>query len=217
VRRSSLSDSGQCSGSAVSAPSGLRRWSSLQLTPDKFDNCFIAINRIGNCRQGAQYQFDQLSIARIANPDPQDRRTIVPCCPAKGKVAIFGNENRGVGNGFVPNPLVSSRQQPEIDNVNRLTAGLAQGFRQRRRKLCIDQKEQNLFRRDDGVVCLTGSKGKNRIDVRGFEIRILLKNRFSRLASRHQAKNVRDRNAQAADAWTAMHATGIDRYSLQKV
>ncbi len=67
------------------------------------------------------------------------------------------------------------------------------------------------------MVGLTGGKGQSRIDVRVFKIRILLKNRLSRLAGRHQAKNVGDRDAQAANTWTAMHAIGIDRYSLQEV
>jgi hypothetical protein len=85
--------------------------------------------------------------------------------------------------------------------VNRLTAGLAQRLRQRGRKLRVDQKEQGLFRRDDGMVRLAGGKGQNCIDVRVFRIGIFLKNRLSRLAGRHQAKNVRDRNAQPANAW----------------
>jgi hypothetical protein len=76
---------------------------------------------------------------------------------------------------------------------------------------------RRLFRRDDGMVCLTGSKGQHRIDVRASTIRIVLKNRLSRLAGRHQAKNVRDRNAQAANTWTAMHPISIDRYPFQKV
>ena len=67
------------------------------------------------------------------------------------------------------------------------------------------------------MVCLTGSKGQNRIDIRIFKIRIVLKDHLSGLAGRHQTKNVCDRNAQAANAWTAMHAIGIDRYSVQKV
>jgi hypothetical protein len=101
--------------------------------------------------------------------------------------------------------------------VNRLTAGLAQCLCQRGWKLRVDQKEQSLFRRDDGMVRLTGSKGQNRIDVCAFKIRIVLEDRLSRLASRYQAKNVRDRNPQAANTWTAMHTIGIDRYSFQKV
>jgi hypothetical protein len=101
--------------------------------------------------------------------------------------------------------------------VFRLTAGLTQSFSQRGRKLRIDQEEQNLFRRDNGMVCLPGGKGQNRIDISALKIRIFLKDRLSRLASRHQAKNVCDRNAQAANAGTAMHAIGVDRYSLQKV
>jgi hypothetical protein len=40
---------------------------------------------------------------------------------------------------------------------------------QRGRKLRVDQEEQNLFRRDDGMVRLVGSKGQNRIDVRVFK------------------------------------------------
>jgi hypothetical protein len=128
-----------------------------------------------------------------------------------------GDENCRTGNGFIPNLLVGSCQQPEVDNVNRLTAGFAQCFGQRGRELCIDQNEQNLFRRDNRMVGLPGSKGQNRIDISAFKIRILLKDRLSRLASRHQAKNVCDRNAQATNAWTAMHPIGIDRYSFQKV
>lgn len=67
------------------------------------------------------------------------------------------------------------------------------------------------------MVRLPGSKGQYRVDIRIFKIRILLKDCFSRLASRHQAKNVRDRNTQTANAWTAMHSIGIDRYSFQKI
>jgi hypothetical protein len=101
--------------------------------------------------------------------------------------------------------------------VNSLTSGLAQCLSQRGRKLRIDQKKQNLFRRDNGMVRLPGGKGQNRIDIRIFKIRIFLKDRLSRLARRHQAKDVCDRNAQVAYAWPAMHTIGIDRYSFQKV
>jgi hypothetical protein len=180
-------------------------------------HCFVACDRVDNGRQGPQYHLDKLSIGYIANPDPQDRWAIAPCGPAKGKVAILGDENRRTGNGFVPNLLVGCGQQPEVHNVNRLTAGLPQCRRQRGRKLRVDQKEQNLLRSDNGMVRLPGSKGQNRIDIGAFKIRILLKNRFSRLASRHQAKNVCDRHTQSANTWTTMHAIGIDRYSLQKV
>ena len=68
-----------------------------------------------------------------------------------------------------------------------------------------------------GRIFVTGRKGQDRIDVRVFKIRIILKNRLSRLSSRHQAKNVCHRNAQAANTWTAVHTIGIDRYSFQKV
>jgi hypothetical protein len=67
------------------------------------------------------------------------------------------------------------------------------------------------------VVRLTGGKGQNRIDIGIFEIRIILKYRLPRLASRHQAENVCDGDAQSANAWTSMHAVGIYRYSLQEV
>jgi len=101
--------------------------------------------------------------------------------------------------------------------MNRLTAGLTQCLSQRGRKLRIDQKEQNLFRRDNRVVRLPGRKSQNRVDISILEIRIFLKDCLSRLASRHQGKNVRDRNAQAAHAGAAMHTIGVDRYSFQKV
>jgi hypothetical protein len=168
----------------------------------------------GKARNASSISFRLLVLPTLTQ---STRRTIVACGPAKGKVTILGDENRRTGNGFIQNLLVGRCRQPEVDHVSRLTAGLAQCLCQRGRKLRVDQKEQSLFRRDDGMVRLTGSKGQNRIDVRGFKIRILLKNRLSRLASRHQPKNLCDRNAQAANTWTAMHTIGIDRYSFQKV
>lgn len=164
-----------------------------------------------------QCQIDQLSIADVADPDPQDRWTIVPCGPPERKVTVLGDEYRRPGNGLIPNLPVGSCQQSEVDKVNRLTAGLAQCLCQRRRKLRIDQKQQVLFRRDDGVVRLARGKGQNRIDIRVLEIGIILKYRLARLAGRHQAKNVCDGDAQAANAWPAVHAIGIDRYSLQQI
>ena len=80
--------------------------------PDKFDNCFAAFDRVDNGRQGLQCEFDKLSIAYVANSDPEDRWAIAPCSPAKGKVAILGDENRRTGNGFIPNLLVGRCQQP---------------------------------------------------------------------------------------------------------
>ncbi len=67
------------------------------------------------------------------------------------------------------------------------------------------------------MVRLPGSEGQNRINVRAFKIRILLKDHLSRLAGRHQAKNVCDRDTQTANTWTAMHTIGVDCYSFQKV
>jgi len=113
--------------------------------------------------------------------------------------------------------LIGGCQHPEFDKVDRFTTGLTQCFRQRRRKLRVDQKEQSLFRRYDGMIRLTGGKGQNRVEIRVFEIWIFLKDRLSRLAGRHQAKNVRDCYTQAANARAAMHAIGIDRYSFQEI
>jgi hypothetical protein len=82
--------------------------SSRSLTPDEFDNCFIAFDGIDNGGQGLQCELDQLSIAHIAYSDLQDRRAIVTGGAANGKVAILGNQNRRMGNGFIPNLLISS-------------------------------------------------------------------------------------------------------------
>ncbi len=101
--------------------------------------------------------------------------------------------------------------------MNRQTSGLTQSLCQRGRKLSVDQKEQGSFRRDDGVVGLPRGKGQNSIDIRAFEIGIILKYRLTRLASRHQAENVCDGDAQSANAWAAMHAVGINRYSHQEI
>jgi hypothetical protein len=68
--------------------------------------------------------------------------------------------------------------------MDRLAAAVAQSRAQRGRKLSVDQKKQSLFRRNDGMVCLTGSKGQDGIDISVFEIWILLKDRFTRLANR---------------------------------
>lgn len=101
--------------------------------------------------------------------------------------------------------------------MERSKSGAAQRLCQRGRKLRVDQKQQDLLRRDDGVVSLARGKGQHSIDISAFEVGILLKDHLSRLAGRHQAKNIRDRNAQAANAWAAMHAIGVDRYSFQQV
>jgi hypothetical protein len=42
-------------------------------------------------------------------------------------------------------------------------------------------EQQSLFRRDDGMIRLAGSKGQDRVDVSVLEIRIFLKDRLSRL------------------------------------
>ena len=68
--------------------------------------------------------------------------------------------------------------------MDRLAAAVVQSRAQRRRKLSVDKKKQSLLRRNNGMVCLTSSKGQNGIDIRIFEIRILLKDRLARLACR---------------------------------
>jgi hypothetical protein len=64
---------------------------------------------------------------------------------------------------------------------------------------------------------LSGSKGQHGIDIRALEIRIFFEDRLARLSRGHQAKNVRDCNAQAPNTWAAMHLVRIDRYSFQEV
>ena len=68
--------------------------------------------------------------------------------------------------------------------MDRPVAGLTECLCQRGRKRRVDQKQQSLFRRDDGMVRLTGSKGQNRIDICVFEVGIFLEYRLSRLAGR---------------------------------
>ena len=123
-------------------------------------------------------------IVCVANSNPQDRRTCVARCAEKWKVPILRDQDRRAGNGFIPNLLIGRCEQAEVGNVDRLATAVAQSRSQRGRKLRVDQKKQNLFRRDDGMICLTGSKGQNGIDIGVFEIGILLKDRFSGLANR---------------------------------
>jgi len=101
--------------------------------------------------------------------------------------------------------------------MDRLTTGIAQRLCQRGQELRVDDEKQILFRRDNGMVRLTGCKGKNRIDIRVFEIRIILKNALSRLSSRQQTQNIRDGNTQSANARPIMHAVGIYRDPRQEV
>ena len=168
----------------------------------------------GNARKISSISFRLLILPTLTQ---QNCWAIAPCGPTKGKVAILSDEDRRAREGFVPNLQIGSCLQAEVDNVNGLTAGLAQCLCERRRKLRVDQREQSLFRRDDGMVRLAGGKGQNRIDVGAFKIRIFLKDRLAGLAGRQQTKNVCDRNAQAANARTAVHSIGIDRYSFQKL
>jgi len=86
-----------------------------------------------------------------------------------------------VSNGFIPNLPIGGCQQTYLGDVNRLIAGLAQGSSQQRRKLGVNQKKQDLLRRNNGVVRLACSKSQNCIDIGVFQIRIFLKNRLSRL------------------------------------
>jgi hypothetical protein len=66
------------------------------------------------------------------------------------------------------------------------------------------------------MVCLTGREGQDCVDIRAFEIWIFLKDYLSRLACRNQTENIRDGDAQAANARASMHAIGIYSYSCQK-
>jgi hypothetical protein len=59
------------------------------LTPEKFDYCFPALESADNRRQGTQYLRNQALIVRVANSNPQDRRTNVTRCAEKRKIAIL--------------------------------------------------------------------------------------------------------------------------------
>jgi hypothetical protein len=113
-----------------------------------------------------------------------DRGTVVTGSADERKVAILGNQDRRTGMGFIPDLPIGRSQQAEVSYMNRLAAGAKQSLCQRRRKLRVDDKQQNLFRRDDGMVGLAGGKGPNRVNIGAFEIRILLKDRLSRLTNR---------------------------------
>ncbi|HLJ00068.1 MAG TPA: hypothetical protein VKT76_10145 [Bradyrhizobium sp.] len=100
------------------------------------------------------YRFSRYSLL----PELQQLREVQCAVSGKGAVSssILGVSSSILGmdisvirqkkllNGFIPNLPIGGCQQPEVDNVSRLTTGLAQCLRQRR--LGVDQKEQNLFR-----------------------------------------------------------------------
>jgi hypothetical protein len=157
---------------------------SENLTSNKFNDRFASFGGSDNCRQGTQHLFNQGSIVRVANSDPDDRGTVVTGSAEERKIAILGNQDRRTGKGFIPDLPIGRSQQAEVSYMNRFAAGATQSLCQRRRKLSVDEKKQNLFRRDDGMVRLAGSKGQNRVNIGAFEIRILLKDRLSRLTSR---------------------------------
>src|SRR5579872_1528029 len=93
------------------------------------------------------YRFSRYSLL----PELQQLREVQCAVSGKGAVSssILGMDisvirQKKLLNGFIPNLPIGGCQQPEVDNVSRLTTGLAQCLRQRR--LGVDQKEQNLFR-----------------------------------------------------------------------
>jgi hypothetical protein len=105
----------------------------------------------------------------------------------------------------------------DVGNVHGRTAGAAQSLCQRGQELSVDEKEQDLFRRNDGMVCLAGSKGQGCVDILALEIWVLSQDRLSRLANRRQAQNIRNGSTQAANAWPAMHAVRVYRNSCQEI
>ena len=187
------------------------------LTPDEFDNRFSTFNGAGNCRQRAQHLRNQRSIVRIADADPQDYRAIVAGCSKQREILVLGHEDGAARTGFLPNLPIRRGEQPQIENMHRIEAGRAQGPRERGRKLSVDKEQQSLFRGNNRMVRLPSCERERSIDICAFEIRIVEKDCLSRLAIRQQAENVRNSDAQATNAWAAMHDVGINRDSRQKL
>jgi hypothetical protein len=121
------------------------------------------------------------------------------------------------GKRLHPNLPIGRRLQIEVDHVNSLAPSITQRPCQGRRKLRVDQKKQSLFRRYDRMVSLTRRKGQHCIDVGAFEIGIIPEDTLSRLACRQQAENIRYRNAEATNAWPAVHTVRVYRDPRQKV
>src|SRR5690349_6327780 len=67
------------------------------------------------------------------------------------------------------------------------------------------------------MICLTRGKCQGSVDIRVLKVRIILKDHFARLPRRKHAKNIRHRDAQVADARTAMHPSGVNCDSRQEV
>src|SRR5438046_2516457 len=67
-------------GWTTGAISNLFHSTFIVLFADKFDNCFPTLDGGPNMRQGVQQLRDESSIVDIADPHPEDRRAIFPCC-----------------------------------------------------------------------------------------------------------------------------------------
>jgi len=63
------------------------------LESDELNNRFTSFDGSGNCRQGAQYLRDQASVIRVADPNPQDRRTVALRRAQKREIPIFGHQD----------------------------------------------------------------------------------------------------------------------------
>lgn len=73
----------------------------------------------------------------------------------------------------MPNLPIRRGTQPQIYDVYCIEAGGAQGFRERGPKLSVNEEQQNLFRGNNRMVCVSSCEREHRIDILAFEIRIV--------------------------------------------
>jgi hypothetical protein len=187
------------------------------LAPNKFNHGLASFYGIHHGRRRTQDLCNQNPVVRVADANPQNRRTVVARRTKKRKITILGNQNGVPHNSLIPNLPIGRRQQANVGNVYGLIPGSAPGFRQRGWKLCVDEKKQGLFRGDNRMISLARGESENRVDIGIFEIGIFPENILARLACRQQTQNVRNRNAQIANTGAAMHSRRIDRNSGQKI
>jgi hypothetical protein len=90
-----------------------------------------------------------------------------------------------------------------------------QMMRQQGRQLDVDEEAHSLGRLDQGMIALACAVLKSRSNVPVLQIRIVPQNIRPRRTSSKHIENVRNANAQAANARTAAIDIGVRSYAVQ--
>lgn len=117
----------------------------ISLAANKFNYRLPLRNGFGNLRHGIQELTDQCAIVDVTDTHPKHGRPLTLCRAEKREIAILGDKNGRPRSGFVPDRPICRIGQPEFDDMKCFVSCTTHGFRQCRRKLGIDQKQQSYL------------------------------------------------------------------------